>query len=51
MIKTWLTHGVCMAYLRHFSGKLILNFDAQYAIFGRKFFGAKNDDLSEFQIT
>jgi hypothetical protein len=28
-----------------------LNFDAQYAIIGGKFFGAKNDDLSKFQIT
>lgn len=28
-----------------------MNFDAQYAKMARKFFGAKNDDLSKFQIT
>jgi hypothetical protein len=33
------------------SQKLISFSDAQYAIFGIKFFGAKNDDLSEFKIT
>ena len=40
-----------MAYLRHFRGNWILISDAQYAIFGGKFFGAKNDNLSEIQIT
>lgn len=34
-----------------FYRKLISLSDAQYAIIGGKFFGAKSDDLSKFQIT
>jgi hypothetical protein len=36
-----------VALIRH----IFKIYDAQYAIFGGKFFGAKNDDLSEFPIT